>query len=104
MSSVATAHAISPSPSAAKRSTVRPSGFPRGVRVVDADELEVGLAERDDAVRRPEPVVLAAGHAREAVLVEQLRGGGIEVGDGDEDMVEARASARIVRRSAEPRW
>jgi hypothetical protein len=58
------------------------------VLVGHGDELDVGVAERDDSVCRPPAGMSPAGERRQAVGA--LEGGGVanEVGDRDDDVVE----------------
>ena len=56
--------------------------------VDDRNELEIGIDERHDPVRGPQPAVPAALDRREPVALLEPLTGGCEVGDRDQDVVE----------------
>jgi len=66
------------------------------VRIDDREQLEVVVAQRDDPVRRAPREVSSAGDRREPMIFEQPLRSGIQVTDGQDDVIDrARGSHRV---------
>ena len=65
--------------------------------VEHADELEIAVAEPDQPVERPEPVVAAAAAGRQPELRLELRRGGVRVRDRDDQVVDPEEHRRSMR-------
>ena len=92
MSSVAIAQVARPCPASIRgrrASAARSTTSAARSAVEDADQLEVGVAEPDQPVERPEPVVPSAPARRQPERRRQLRGRRVRVGDGDHEVVDA---------------
>ena len=91
------AHVASPPPASSARIVGAPIHERRGqVPVEHADQLEIGVAEPDEPIERPERLVPAATAGRQPEPLLEHGGGIVRIVDGDDEVVDGQEHRRSV--------